>query len=321
MSAKPSSDLDPLDLALRARTSSLASDEELSLDRALATSASLRIAHQVGHELDFACRVRARDQALIARALDGALTRTTRPLARRTTRVAFVLAATLVVASGAAATHAVVERFVSAPTAGIPDTPAPAAQRTEEPTGRLPVHNSAPGAEPGPSAAKESAPALSTENEATPSPAPATRPGAAAHAAASEASVELTAGALFREAGAARRAGDVAKARGLYLELASRFPTSNEATVSHVSLGSLLLSAGEPGAAEKAFSRYLRSGQRSLREEALAGRADALRALGRTDDERRAREDLLRLDPGGVYASRARRRIAEIDEARRRASP
>jgi tetratricopeptide (TPR) repeat protein len=130
-----------------------------------------------------------------------------------------------------------------------------------------------------------------------------------------------TAADLFREAGISRRSGDVARARALYVELQSRFPASSEATVSHVSLGNLLLTAGAPQAAERAFKRYLGTGQRSLREEALAGVAEALLAMGRIDEERRAREDLLKLDPGGVYASRARHRLAEIEEARRGSSP
>jgi hypothetical protein len=319
MSAKTGSDLDPLDVLLRARTSTLAGDEELAVERALATSAALRIAHQVGHDLDFACRVRARDQALLDRALERALAPRAKPRARRATRGAFVIAATLVVASAAAATHAVVVHRLVPSSSG---TAVPAAARAGKPQEAVPVRPRAPGAmnEPSPSPPGVSPPG--TENQPARPPAPATQPNPSARTPATAAGMdEPSAGALFREAGQARRAGDVAKARALYLELASRFPTSNEATVSHVSLGSLLLSAGEPRLAERAFGRYLRSGQRSLREEALAGFADALLAMGRTDDERRAREDLLLLDPGGVYASRARRRIAEIDEARRSSAP
>jgi tetratricopeptide (TPR) repeat protein len=312
MSAKQSSALDPLDLALRDRASPLGAEEALALERALATSAALRIAHEVGHDLDYACRVRARDQALIDRALDRALAPSAEPGARRATRVASILAATLVVASAAAATHVVVVQRLA------PATAMPTGMPSGRPAAKKPLGVARPAAAP----SLERGAAPSPSGVAVPSwplvapPPPPVRAGAAPVT-----SSEPAAASLFREAGAARRAGDVAKARALYLELASRFPTSNEAIVSHVSLGNLLLNAGEAGAAEKAFGRYLRSGQHSLREEALAGLADALLTMGRIEEERRAREELLRLDPGGVYASRARRRIAEIDEARRHSSP
>jgi len=308
MSTKPSSELDPLDLLLRARSGALGSDEERALERALSTSASLRVAHELGQDLDFACRVRARDQVLLDRALDRTLTPTTQPRAHRATRLAGILAATLVVASAAAATHAVVVRRLT-PTPSVVSTAAPAPhadKRVGRGSARVP-EPSAPGSAAAP---------VATEPASAPSAAPGRSPVAAPPTSAGP-----SAAGLFREAGLARRSGDVARARALYLELQSRFPGSNEATVSHVSLGNLLLTAGTPQAAEKAFKRYLSAGQRSLREEALAGVADAFLAMGRMDDERRAREDLLRLDPGGVYASRARRRLAEIDASRRRSSP
>jgi TolA-binding protein len=311
MSAKPSPELDPLDFVLRARSSTLGTEEQHALDRALATSAALRTARELGHDLDFVCRVRTRDQALASRAIERALAPTAPPRVHRAARVAGILVATLAIASAAAATHAVVVRRLAAVApagTAVPST-RPAAKPALSVSALIPP----PGAERGttPNAKSEPLPAQSR----APRPNPA---GGVPVARVTNA--EPMAAGLFREAGAARRAGDIAKARALYLELQSRFPTSNEAAVSHVSLGNLLLSAGDSGGAEKAFARYLRSGQHSLREEALAGLADALFAMGRTDDERRAREQLIGLDPGGVYASRARRRIAEIDEARHRSS-
>jgi TolA-binding protein len=304
MSTKPGSEIDPLDLLLRARSTALGSDEARSLERALSTSAALRIAHEVGQDLEFACRVRARDQLLLDRALARALTPTAQPRARGFARLAGIVAATFVVASAAAATHAVVRRL--APSSRTDSTVASAPHRERQAVAVAPR-----GPEP---SAPSSAVAPVVSQAAPPLPAP--RPGPIA----APSSAAPTAAGLFRDAGAARRSGDVGRARALYAELQSRFPVSNEAAVSHVSLGNLLLSAGTPQAAERSFARYLSTGQRSLREEALAGVAEAFFAMGRIDDERRAWEDVLRIDSGGVYASRARRRLAEIDQARLRSS-
>jgi TolA-binding protein len=128
-------------------------------------------------------------------------------------------------------------------------------------------------------------------------------------------SLRQTPADLFKEAGAARRGGDLARARALYVELERQFPGSNEARVSRVSLGKLFLSAGSARDAEAAFAQYLRSGAADLREEALVGRADALMALGRSSEERSVRRELVRRYPASVYANRARERIAEIDGA------
>jgi TolA-binding protein len=298
---------DALDLVVRARRNALSTAESNAFAQAVGTSASVRTAYEIGSDLDLATRVRPGDEALLERAL----TRTfaeSRPLRRRRLpRVAAALAATLALASAAAATRQVIEWRAEARSAEV----------ARVATVERASSNRAPGAG-GPSAASPSAAALhdgatrtapAASLEAEPSAPPALADGKAAPAPLRQA----TAASLFRDAGAARRAGDLARARALYTELESRFPGSSEARVSRVSLGKLLLSAGHAREAETAFAQYLRSGASDLREEALVGRADALRALGRSADERRARLDLIRRYPASVYANRTRERIAELD--------
>jgi TolA-binding protein len=116
---------------------------------------------------------------------------------------------------------------------------------------------------------------------------------------------------LFREANAARRAGEQAVARALYLRLEHDFPASDEAHLAHVSLGNLLLAMGRAGEAEQQFASYL-GGRSALAQEALVGRAQSLAALGRSSDEQRVWQGLLHDYPSSVYAGRAKLRLAEL---------
>jgi TolA-binding protein len=304
-------ELDALGLAIRARHGSLNEPEQNALTQAMATSATVRTAYELGTDLDLVSRVQAGDEALIQRAL--ATTLATRP-ARRTRRTSLALglvAATLVLASAAAATHGVLARHGVFGTDSVPSGAAePARPRPSTPDRRPPDLAPMKTSEPSPAAEPV---ADTTESAAASRRA---RENTAPQAASSDA-VSTTAATLFREASAARRASDLGRARRLYLELEARFPESREASVARVSLGKLLLGAGQAREAESAFAGYLKSGAGELREEALVGRADALRTLGRTADERNARQELVNRYPSSVYASRARERIAEIDRAGR----
>jgi TolA-binding protein len=117
---------------------------------------------------------------------------------------------------------------------------------------------------------------------------------------------------LFRDANAARRAGDFGRARALYADLDRTFPRSEEARLAHVSAGKLLLSMGKAADAERHFGLYLKEGG-ELAEEALVGRAQTLRLLGRLSDERQVWQELLQRFPSSVYSSRARQRLAEAE--------
>jgi TolA-binding protein len=123
----------------------------------------------------------------------------------------------------------------------------------------------------------------------------------------------VNAAALFAQAGAARRAGDLREAAELYRSLRRRFPGSSEARLSAFSLGDLLLDVEAPSSALDAFDAYLTEAPSgSLREEALFGRARCLRALGRRQAEEATWERLVREFPRSAYEPLARRRVAEL---------
>jgi len=121
-----------------------------------------------------------------------------------------------------------------------------------------------------------------------------------------------TPGDIFRRAGAARRGGDYAGAHDLYLQLQRTFPESDEARLSHVSMGTLLLAAGRAAEADQQLSQYLSSGGGTLSEEAMVGRARCLELLGRPDEERQLWADLLHAFPSSLYATRAKQRLAQL---------
>ena len=123
---------------------------------------------------------------------------------------------------------------------------------------------------------------------------------------------ELTAAELFSTANQARRASDPARATRLYRLLQRKFPGSEEAQLSLVTLGSLQLNGGNPRAALGTFNRYLSRGGRSLEAEALYGQAQALRQLGRSGEERSAWQRLLARYPGSGYAPQARERLNSL---------
>ncbi|WP_437816449.1 tetratricopeptide repeat protein [Sorangium sp. So ce1078] len=166
------------------------------------------------------------------------------------------------------------------------------------------------GALPAPSSAPAPSAAALPELAA---PAPRPRDAARGPSAAAPSSSASTAEQLFREANDARRAGSSRRAIELYRSLQKSFAASPEATLSLVSLGSLLLNTGSPAAALAQFDRYLGvAGARPLAVEALYGRGRALRALGRSADEAQSWRRLLREHPGSPYVEHARRRLAEL---------
>jgi hypothetical protein len=123
-----------------------------------------------------------------------------------------------------------------------------------------------------------------------------------------------TARDLFASANMARHDDHGSRASALYRELQRRYPTSDEALVSRVSFGRLLLDRlGDPSGALAQFDGYLaQTAHTALAEEALFGRASALSQLGRSDAERETWRTLLARYPSSVYADRARVRIGSI---------
>ena len=126
-----------------------------------------------------------------------------------------------------------------------------------------------------------------------------------------EAEVPADAARLFDDANAARRRGDHGEAETAYGRLMEEHPGSPEARESLVVLGRMLLDDGAPARALPNFDEYVRRGG-ALTAEAMLGRALALAQLGRTEEERRAWSTLAGAYPDGVYAERARARLADL---------
>jgi TolA-binding protein len=287
----------PEDLSIRVRRGDSTPDERRVFEQALESSALLRVAHEVGRDFDHAARVRPGDDELIARASANALSR---PVRRRTNRSSLLagLAATLAIATTAAAAGFI---FVNG--------------GSEEPQPPLvaPAHGALrPVVGPPKTAAKEHE-TPREEVGAAAKPEQAAAPAPRAHVVAN--APKKAAADLFRDANQARRAGDFELARSLYAELQATHPRTDEASVSHVSLGKLLLAGGRAREADQQFRSYLATGRKNLEEEALLGRADALLRLGESGEERRAWEVLLKSHPSSVYAARARQRLGELGAA------
>jgi TolA-binding protein len=304
---KPPDLEEALELSLRARRGELGADAQRALDHALEASALVRAAHEAGRSFDAAGAVRPGDEALILRAAGAALSQREVPWRRFGTRWSLGVAAAVLVASAAAATGVVVSRerrslelHRAPPTVTVQPRSVPragsgsAGPRSEQTTSPV-----SPAASDGATASPPSPPSAGASTQRS----------------------DKTASSLFRDASAARRAGDFATARTLYVELQARFPSTNEARVSQVSLGKLLLSTGKPREAERAFAAYLRGGAGDLGEEALVGRASALAALGQANEERRAWQELTRKYPTSIYRARAETRIGALDAAERALLP
>lgn len=117
---------------------------------------------------------------------------------------------------------------------------------------------------------------------------------------------------LFHGAAEARTAGDYDRALQLYRELQERFPSSDEARASRAIVGRLLLDTGQAEAAVADYDEYLADGGAPLTEEAMVGRAQAYRRLGRQAAEREAWAALLRRFPGSLHADQARARLQSL---------
>lgn len=125
-----------------------------------------------------------------------------------------------------------------------------------------------------------------------------------------EPSTEISPPSLLQKARRFRLEGRHQEAAAAYRELQQRHPASAEARASLVSLGQLQLShLGAPSAALRSFNGYLARRGGALDREALHGRISALRALGRSNDERQAIEGYLQRFPSGVRARSLRLRL------------
>lgn len=141
----------------------------------------------------------------------------------------------------------------------------------------------------------------------------ATRPPNLAVAAPSAVASPPTAAALFGDANAARRRGDIETARALYAQLRATYPTANETALSYVLTARVNLKNGAASTALREFEQYLALAPAGpLAEEALEGRAAAYRRLNRPAEEGQAWRELLRRYPNSVYAGSASKRLDEL---------
>jgi hypothetical protein len=316
---------DPLELSIRARRGELSESERRALERGLEASAVAGVAHRIGRDFDAALRVRPGDEALLERVSRVAVRRALTPPRRPRPHPALLgLAAALVLGSAGATVSGLWRPAAGALVHWLgerdpvkPDRSAPslAARGAARPVLTRPVATSAP-------TAVIAAPAPLTSAAAEPSvvaraPFPAVAPGKPSIGSSAGAPVTAvppvpSAASLFHGASLARRAGNLASAKALYAELEASFPGSEEARVSRVSLGKLLLSGGDAAGAERQFARYLVDGGGALAEEALVGRAQSLARLGEATEERRVWLELLARFGTGVYAARAKARLVEL---------
>jgi ferric-dicitrate binding protein FerR (iron transport regulator) len=109
-----------------------------------------------------------------------------------------------------------------------------------------------------------------------------------------------------------RASGDFRRAADVYRRIHAAAPQSPSGRAALVSLGELLLSLNDAQGALRAFDSYLVSGG-SLAQEALFGRARALRTLNRPAEERAAIERFLAAYPNAPQSRVLRSRLAAMN--------
>ena len=307
-------DLHPEELFDKAHQGLASADELARLDAHLASCATCRFERQVRLDFDSVGGSTANLDDLVARARSGA---EAVPEAPRRRRVGPLLIAAAVALMGFGSFAAVAQftgllprlftqkseetPVVAPPAPRLPHVVAPVAAPepvVAEPEPQVETTPPAPVAERVRVAPRVAAPVREEVVEATPDLPPAP--------------VEPDALAVFSRATQERVRGDTAEAIRDFRVVVARYPNSREASLSHAALGRLLLDRGEAASALESFDAYLGSPDQVLREDVQGARAMALKALGRTDDERTAWEAVLRDYPAGVYAPRARSRLESL---------
>ncbi len=182
----------------------------------------------------------------------------------------------------------------------LPPEAPPVPTEGPAPSGAPSVRSVAPRPAPAPSETP------SATEEAPPAPSTSAAPEEPAPTVSAPPAPPPTADDLLKRAQKLYTAGDMAGATAAYRALVARYPGSGEARAALISLGQLALAGGRAGEALSDFDRYLASGG-PLSTEARVGRIGALRALGRTSEERAAIEDFLARSGSSVHATTAPR--------------
>jgi TolA-binding protein len=292
------------DLIVLSRRGELSPAEARRLDVYLAASDDARLIHDIGSDYDGMHTDRSADAALLERVGRRVIERHARGSAPSPSRwrTAAVVGLGAILASTTAAAFGVY--YLRPPSSAG----APATQRAAEQAQKVAAIASArsvellPSPEVSPSAwvAPPDVPGRDRDEPSTRSPAPttSTRPASG------------DARSLFSRANAERKAGNVGNALVAYAELRQRFPESPEALLSRVLCGRLLLARGDAESAAAEFAAYLAgSPNGTLAEEALHGRAQALRSLGRASEENETWRLLLERFPKSIHVKTARERL------------
>ncbi len=280
------------DLMVLSRRGELTAADEQRLRDALESAPELRLVYEAGRAFDMEAPVVAGDDERIA-AIERGVQKRRRRFAsgstHRTRRIVQAAMAAVLVAGVAIGAIEVARKEAPPPTVPIPATATATSTSTSTPT-------------PTPTPTRHTAPRLSPQDDAPPRPEPPEPPaprGASAHE-------------LFSAANAARVRGDIPEAIKLARMLEDRFPASGEARTAHLTLGMLYLQGGQAGPALHAFRSHAAAGAGATTPEALWGESQALRALGRTTEERTALQNLLQGFPQSAYASAAAKRLADL---------
>lgn len=110
--------------------------------------------------------------------------------------------------------------------------------------------------------------------------------------------------------------GKTKQAVRIYERLVSKHPSTAAAKAARVSLGRIELGRGHALRALAHFDAYLAVSAGSLVEEARYGRIRALRKLGRSGQEQRSLDAFLADYPKSIYATRLRKRAAQLSATR-----
>ena len=122
----------------------------------------------------------------------------------------------------------------------------------------------------------------------------------------------LSASEMFEAAKAARTQGDTPEAIRLSKQIEEFFPNSEEGISTHLSLGLLYLEQNHADLALQEFATYRIIGSPEMKAEAYFGQAQALRKLGRAEDERIVLAELLQNYPRSAYVAAAQIRLNEL---------
>jgi TolA-binding protein len=307
----------PWDLSVLARRGLLTEPERRRLEMCLSASESLRLMHQLGCDFDELSGTERGDADITHWLTSAAAVRYARLPMRGSSRIRKLAGISAVaislVAAGAFAARWQWPRFIH-----LSRYPSSQAQLNATGPAHAVAAKNAVGAASACQPACRGALVLSAEagskksNALQPAPSRATSDTLRDRAAPAALPVATTSKELFSAANAARRLGDHSKSMDLYRRLQSEFPGSAEAALSFVLLARLELAHGFARQAVAHFDEYLsRNPDGTLRQEALQGKAQALRQLGDTSQEAATWRELLRRFPDSMYAPTARERLGE----------